>query len=214
MYGGCTLESSKSLLFSVKVGKSYKNKGWALNRDSTIILIPKLSYEDECDIVVDGIHSKAKFNIVPRIFYNKNEDLKRHLKKLADDGIDRIDLELLLNHDDLNFDLETERLLVDINKLNHELQEKDSKISNLKNEIKYLKSFDNDEDEELINLHNEIEELKTIINHQDKEIDELFGTIIQLELDNEESYKKRVFYEEENKKLNDKLEKLLEIVNE
>ena len=160
MYGGCTLESSKSLLFSVKVGKSYKNKGWALNRDSTIILIPKLSYEDECDIVVDGIHSKAKFNIVPRIFYNKNEDLKRHLKKLADDGIDRIDLELLLNHDDLNFDLETERLLVDINKLNHELQEKDSKISNLKNEIKYLKSFDNDEDEELINLHNEIEELK------------------------------------------------------
>lgn len=208
------MESSKSLLFSVKVGKSYKNKGWALNRDSAVILIPKLSYEEECDIILDGIPSKARFNIVPRIFYNKNENLKRHLKKLSDEGVERVDLELLLNHDDLNFDFETENLLADINKLNHELQNKNFEISDLKNEVKYLKSFDNNKDEELIKLHDEIDELKSIINHQDKEIDELFGTIIQLELDNEESYKKRVFYEGENKKLIDKLDKLLEIVNE
>ena len=206
-------ESNRSLSFSVKVGKSYKNKGWALNRESSAILFPKLSYEDECDIIVDGIHSKARLNVVPRIFYNNNPTLINHLKKLSDEGIDRIDLELLLNHDNLINDFELNDLLIENNNLNHELQDKDFEIIKLNEEIRYLKSFKNGKDEELEMLHSEISELKNIIRNQDTELDNLFSSIIQLELDNEESFKKRENNEEENKKLNKKLEKLYEALN-
>lgn len=91
--------SQNKLYFSVKVGKSYKNKGWALSREATIDLIPLMSYEDECDIIVDGVPAKAHLNILPRIFYGKNEtELIDHLYQLSNDGSkDRIELQLLLN---------------------------------------------------------------------------------------------------------------------
>lgn len=208
------LEITPSLLFSVKVGKSYKNKGWAINRESATMLFPKISYEDECDIIVDGIKSKAKLNIVPRIFYNKNDNLINHLKQLSDEGVDRVDLELLLNHDTLSNDYEVNKLLMDINNLNHQLHEIKSENIKLHDELKYMQSFDNDKDEELEKLHNEIFNLKKIITNQDNELDNLFNSIIQLEIDNEESFKKRIYYEQENKKLNKKLEKVYELLNE
>ena len=208
-------DSNKKLLFSVKVGKSYKNKGWALNREAAISLFPKISYEEECDIVLDGIPSKAKVNIVPRIFYNKNEKIVNHLKNLADEGVERVDLELLLNHDEYIGNPETDNLLIEINNLNQELENKDYEINNLKDEIKYFKSFESkNKDVELLKLHEQIDELKKIIEDQESELDNLFNSVIQLEIDNEESFKKRRFYEEENKKLNRKLDKLFEIMSE
>ena len=208
-------DSNKKLLFSVKVGKSYKNKGWALNREAAISLFPKISYEEECDIVLDGIPSKAKVNIVPRIFYNKNEKIVNHLKNLADEGVERVDLELLLNHDEYIGNPETDNLLIEFNNLNQELENKDYEINNLKDEIKYLKSFESkNKDVELLKLHEQIDELKKIIEDQESELDNLFNSVIQLEIDNEESFKKRRFYEEENKKLNRKLDKLFEIMSE
>lgn len=206
-------ESNQSLLFSVKVGKSYKNRGWALNRESAVSLVPKVSYEDECDILVDGIPAKARFNIVPRIFYNSNQNIVDHLKKLSDEGVERVDLELLLNHNDSIDSSEVTRLLEDINKLNHQLTHKDLEISELKDQVKYFKSFENNKDEELEKLHKEISDLKNIIINQDNEIDSLFNSIIQLELDNDESFKQRAYYEEENKKLNKKIEKLLDVLS-
>lgn len=207
------LESNQSLLFSVKVGKSYKNRGWALNRESAVSLVPKVSYEEECDILVDGIPAKARFNIVPRIFYNNNQSIVNHLKKLSDEGVERVDLELLLNHNQSIESFEATELLEDINKLNHQLHHKDLEIAELKNQVKYFKSFENNKDEELEKLHKEISDLKDVIRNQDNEIDSLFNSIIQLELDNDESFKQRAYYEEENKKLNKKLEKLLDVLS-
>ena len=57
-------EEKDRLIFSVKIGKSYKNRGWAIIRDSTYDLIPKLPYEDNCDIIVDGIPTTAKLNLL------------------------------------------------------------------------------------------------------------------------------------------------------
>ena len=86
------------LIFSVKVGKSYKNRGWSLIRDSTYDLVSKLPYEDNCDIVVDGIPTTGKLNLLPRIFYDKTDNVVQHLEKLANiNPNDRINVELLLN---------------------------------------------------------------------------------------------------------------------
>ena len=202
------------LFFSVKVGKSYKNRGWALSRESAVSLIPKISYEDECDVIIDGIPAKARLNIVPRIFYNKNPDIVNHLKKLSNDNVERVDLELLLNHDDCFYDFETKKLLTQVNNVNYELQNKNTKLCLLKDEITCLQSFKRNNNEELVKLHNEIDNLKNIISNQDNEIKNLFNLIVKLEEDNEESFKKIKYYEDENKSLNRKLEKLLEVINE
>ena len=63
-------------------------------------------------------------------------------------------------------------------------------------------------------ISNDISELKKIIANQENEIDSLFNSVIQLELDNEESFKKRAYYEDEYKKLNKKLERLFEVLVE
>jgi len=123
------------LVFSVKVGKSYKNRGWSIIRDSTYELIPKLEYEDECDIIVDGIPTKAKFNILPRIFYDSsNNTLISHLKELNEiDPNKRVDVEFLLNNEVNKQDDELKKLVSELTKI---IDNKDDEIAMLNETIK------------------------------------------------------------------------------
>lgn len=136
--------SDDRLIFSVKVGKSYKNRGWSIIRDSTYDLIPKLDYEDECNIVVDGIPTKAKLNILPRIFYDStNKEIISHLKELGVSNPDRrINVELLLNDD------------------------KNSMRSFLQNKIDELNEI-------IVFRDKEISRLVDVINKKNKEISDL-----------------------------------------
>lgn len=206
------LGSDKSLFFSVKVGKSYKNGGWAIKRDEAIMLLPKLSYEDECDIIVDGIHSKAKLNIVPRVFYNRTGPLSKHLEKLHAEGKERVDLQFLLNEESIfqDRDEELNNAYLEINHLTHIINDKDSEISRLNEEFNKL---DNNSDiVEVKNLQDEVNHLKSLVQRYDKERDNLFDTIVQLENENNELLKKRLFYENENRKLINKMNKLREFI--
>ena len=165
----------EELNVSVKVGKSYKNRGWALNRSSTYELIPILPYEEECDIIVDGIHAKAHFNILPRIFYKKTEkELMSHLKMLSDNSVDRVELRLLLNKsNDLSNNSPSINVYKDhIKELKMELKVNQKLLADLQSEnlslLKELKnykskSFDNNShlnDNEIDRLNQEISDLK------------------------------------------------------
>lgn len=83
--------------FPVTVGKSYKNKGWAVKRSHLESFVPRISYEKECIFLVEGFEVVGKANIHTRLFYFQNNELSEYLKKLSD--IDdktqtRIDLDL------------------------------------------------------------------------------------------------------------------------
>lgn len=226
-------KSNNSLFFSVKVGKSYKNGGWAVKREESMALIPKLTYEDECEIVVEGIHSKAKLNIVPRIFFNKKGNLPKYLKKLHDEGKDRVDVEFLLNHD---FDSQKDELNIahlKINNLINIINDKDSKLSELQEKyeeykdnidtfefrefehtIEHLKSLNSKKDDAIKSLEAENIRLSSMVQSTNSKLDKLFDTLVQLENENEELLKKRLFYENECRKLNDKLIKIHDILEE
>lgn len=75
-------DESFYLSFPVTVGKSYKNKGWAVKRSYLDSFVPKVSYETECTIFVEGIEIKGKLNIHTRLFYFTNEKLSSYLEKL------------------------------------------------------------------------------------------------------------------------------------
>lgn len=140
-------EDVDKLIFSVKVGKSFKNRGWSIIRDSTYDLIPKLEYEDNCDIIVDGIPTKAKLNLLPRIFYDSsNKKVIEHLKKLNECNPDkRIDVEFLLNKEisENNIDIQY------ISELNNE-------IDNLNNKISKLTQIIDDKNNEILDLKEEL----------------------------------------------------------
>ena len=73
----------KSIFTRVRVGKSYKSKGWALTREDINELIPVTQYEGECTIKIGEIYSPAKLRINPRLFYHGTE-LSNYLKELYD----------------------------------------------------------------------------------------------------------------------------------
>ena len=94
-------DESFYLSFPVTVGKSYKNKGWAVKRSYLDSFVPKIPYEKECTIFVEGIEIKGRLNIHTRLFYFTNEKLSSYLEKLS--SIDpktqaKVDLELSYGH--------------------------------------------------------------------------------------------------------------------
>ena len=94
-------DESFYLSFPVTVGKSYKNKGWAVKRSYLDSFVPKVPYEKECTIFVEGIEIKGRLNIHTRLFYFTNEKLSSYLEKLS--SIDpktqaKVDLELSYGH--------------------------------------------------------------------------------------------------------------------
>lgn len=132
------------LIFNVKVGKSYKNRGWSVIREETKSLVPLLPYEDSCDIIVDGIPAKAHFNLLPRIFLNNPEDkLRNHLKELHDQNPDdRINVELILNKENINDsnNKDLNHAINEIKRLNNKLEILSKENKKLKKELDKQKS--------------------------------------------------------------------------
>ena len=147
------------IIYSPKVGKSYKNHGWSVSRELSLDIIPKISYEDECDIIVDGIKSKAHLNIQPRIFYNKDEvELIQHLKKLADkDSDDKVNIELLLNHEnDIKHKIKKfDESQIEINQLKYLNGQKKIELDNLQNYCNFLKKENGELHKEVLLLKQE-----------------------------------------------------------
>lgn len=86
---------SKKFTASVKVGKSAINRGWAIPREDSINLIPKMKCEEQFPVLIDGVPAKGKINFNVRFFYKPEEKLVNHLNELAEkDPNQRITLEL------------------------------------------------------------------------------------------------------------------------
>ena len=88
-----------SIEFPVTVGKSYKNRGWAVKRDYLIRFVPKIPYEKECVILVNGRPVTGKVNIHTRLFYFQDDLLSEYLEKLYEiDPKIKTRIDLKLNH--------------------------------------------------------------------------------------------------------------------
>lgn len=161
-----------SLTFSVKVGKSYKNRGWSIIRDTTYDLVPKLDYEDECDIIVDGIPTTGKLNLLPRIFYTQTDEVVDHLKKLAEeDPNDRIDVKLLLNKEE-PFDDSKDK----IESLNDKVEELNKKIADLNkdnNELKEILEYMDDEINSYLEKFNDLNKIIENLNEEEIRVEDL-----------------------------------------
>lgn len=68
--------------FPVTVGKSFKNRGWAITRGYLEDLVPFSQYEKKCDVLINGNLVHGKINIHTRLFYFKNDELSNYLEKL------------------------------------------------------------------------------------------------------------------------------------
>ena len=89
----------ESIKFPVTVGKSYKNKGWAVKRSYLVDLVPILPYEKACKVFLNGIEIVGKLNVHTRLFYSKNEELIDYLKKLYSiDPNTQTRIDFCLNH--------------------------------------------------------------------------------------------------------------------
>ncbi|MBE6511565.1 MAG: hypothetical protein E7Z75_00230 [Methanobrevibacter olleyae] len=90
-------DQETSIFTLVKVGKSYKSKGWALPRRDISKIIPVEKYEGNCHIEIDGIVAPAIFRVNPRLFYRSNV-LSKHLEKLnKSEPNSKVALEIKLN---------------------------------------------------------------------------------------------------------------------
>ena len=88
-----------SIEFPVTVGKSYKNRGWAITRSHLGDFVPIIPYEEECIVLVNGRPITGKINIHTRLFYFKDELLSDYLEKLYDiDPKTQTRVDLRLNH--------------------------------------------------------------------------------------------------------------------
>lgn len=113
-----------------------------------------MPYEDTCDIIVDGIPTTARLNLLPRIFYTKTDDIVNHLENLANTNPNgRINVELLLNKE--NNDISKSEYNISYNE-----------AFNLKNENFELKTS-----------NEELREILTYMDHENKDYIEKFARI-------------------------------------
>lgn len=74
----------ETIEFPVTIGKSYKNRGWAVKRSHLTRFVPILPYEKECIILINSRPITGKINIHTRLFYFKDELISDYLEKLYD----------------------------------------------------------------------------------------------------------------------------------
>ena len=81
------------------VGKTITSKGFAVKRKDVYDILPKISYEDKCNFIVDGIKVNARLNLTPRLFFRPtdNKDFYDYLNQVTQQNIDVLDYELVLN---------------------------------------------------------------------------------------------------------------------
>lgn len=154
------IKTDKNFLsFQTKVGKSYKSHGWVIPRNKLEFLIPKTSYEQDCDLIIDDIPTKGRLNLVFRIFYKRNLAMDKHLKELhAKNPSKMIDIVLLLNH---NFNNQNENLILKQNEDN--INKKISNLIKLNDNLKIEVSSLIEEKNKLSNqIKNQDQEIKTL----------------------------------------------------
>ena len=181
---GKSTHNLDKLVFSVKIGKSYKNRGWSIIRDTTYDLIPKLPYEDNCDIIVDGIPTTAKLNLLPRIFYTKTDEVVNHLEDLAKTNPDgRIDVQFLLNKDTPLLD--SKNKIVDlnntINQLNNKIDSLEKDIIELKDILEYMDEENNEYIKAFNDLNKAIDKIYDI-NIFPEELDSISNLSLKLKI--------------------------------
>ena len=129
-------EIDNNYQFDIKVGKAFKHGFLVLKRKECYELFPKISYENECEIILDGIESKARLNFVPRLVIDrKNEKLIKYLKKLSEIDPNQRKMVTLIKQNENSTVLEDNKKLIEENK---KLKEK---IQELTNQIEELYIF-------------------------------------------------------------------------
>ncbi len=129
-------ENENNYKFDIKVGKAFKHGFLVLKRKECYDLFPKISYENECEIILDGIESKARLNFVPRLVIDrKNEKLIKYLKKLSEIDPNQRKMVTLIKQNENSTVLEDNKKLIEENK---KLKEK---IQELTNQIEELYIF-------------------------------------------------------------------------
>ena len=135
------LRYHKSLIFSGKLENSISNRGWSVSREAILPILPKLSYEEECDIIVEGVQAKARLILEPRLFFRLSQ---KKLVKCLEDLIDgenpeRVEVEILLNQE--NDDDKINELMDVISSLKEENEKLKSELSACHKKNKMI--FDN-----------------------------------------------------------------------
>jgi len=84
------------------VGKTITSKGFAVKRTDVLRILPKVSYEDKCNFLVDGIKVNAHLNITPRLFFkpSDNKEFFDYLSKVTENNVDKLEYEIIINEND------------------------------------------------------------------------------------------------------------------
>jgi 5-methylcytosine-specific restriction endonuclease McrBC GTP-binding regulatory subunit McrB len=82
----------------VRVGKSIEHQGWTLNREQVYPHFPELAkYNKTYDIEIEGVKGRGKFEVLPRLFYENNNDIGNRLSALRNENPEsRTTLSILL----------------------------------------------------------------------------------------------------------------------
>lgn len=131
---------------SFKIGTSYKHSFLVLTRNETKDIIPHLPYEDECDVIFDGIKAKIKLNVLLRLSLTKgNEELRNKLEELSLINPNRrSNIAMLLNKEDENPISNTIKLKQELDAANKEIAELNNIIEKLVNINKKYEKLLND----------------------------------------------------------------------
>lgn len=151
------LQDVSKKIFSAPITLRYgkTHRGWVVPRDKTFDLIPRLSYEDGCDVVIDGIPAKARLTILFRLFYSrhKEKDLAEYLDSLTLENDAEIDMKILIKDDEfLEFSSSA-----DVCSLNQKFIEYRKSSEEMKN---YLVGLNKELSDKITTLNDEIEVLK------------------------------------------------------
>ena len=92
----------KKISLNFTMGKTRTSRGFAIPRKDLYSLLPKLSYEDGCKIIVGDYVVNARLNILPRMFFksSENKEFIDYLEFAKDTGIKKLDYEIILNESD------------------------------------------------------------------------------------------------------------------
>lgn len=136
---------------SFKIGTSYKHGFLVLTRSETEDIIPHLPYEEECEVIFDGIKAKIKLNVLLRLSLTKgNEELRNKLEELSLINPNRrSNIAMLLNKED-------ENPIFNTIKLKQELADANKEIAELNNIIEKLVNI-NKKYEKLLNEKNNLD---------------------------------------------------------
>ena len=95
-------EFNKRIISNFKVGKTFTSQGFAVKRKDILNILPKISYEDKCDFIVDGIKVNAHLNLTPRLFFklSDNKEFHDYLANATENNIEKLDYEIILNESD------------------------------------------------------------------------------------------------------------------